>query len=722
MKFRVITLALALLMLMPAAARADEGMWLLSLLGKNYADMQKAGFKLTVEDIYNVNKSCLKDAVVGLGEEGSPFNHFCTGEIISPKGLMTTNHHCGYEKLQQHSTVGHDYLRDGFWAYSMDQELPNPGMTASILIRMEDVTDQVKAALSDEMSESERESAIAQVCKNIEKKAVEGTQYDAHVEPMFNGNQFFLFVHIVYKDVRLVGAPPSSMGKFGGDTDNWMWPRHTCDFSMFRIYTAPDGSPAEYSEENVPLNPKHFFPVSNRELKEGDFSMVMGFPGTTDRFLTSYGLKETEADNQLRYDIRTVKINILREEMAKSQANRIKYDSKYAECSNYWKYSIEQNKALKQLNTMGVKRQIEDDYRSWAQGKDKRYREALAQIEKGYADRAGTSAVQTYCIEGLLIGPELPWTAFQMDKGFELLDNPQFAAYHDQVVASVNEMATAFYKDYDATIEQRLEAALFQYVYERMDPQFMPEFLTAAHKKYKGNFAKYVADMHKKSFFASEESLRKFMEKPDLKKLAKDPIYQVGSQVYELYTTLRSQVPQSSVEGLQRGIRNFTDGILQFNEGRKLMSPDANSTIRLTYGNVKSYDPRDAVSYSYYTTIAGVLQKEGPAGGEFEVPARLKELVLARDFGRYADKNGELPACFVTTNDITGGNSGSPVIDGEGNLIGLAFDGNSESMSGDIDFEERLQRCICLDTRYMLWVIDKYAGAKNLIDEMTIVE
>ncbi|MBP5516676.1 MAG: S46 family peptidase [Bacteroidales bacterium] len=722
MKIRFLIIALALGMLMPATARADEGMWLLSLLGKNYADMQKAGFKLTVEDIYSINQSCLKDAVVGLGEDGSPFNHFCTGEIVSPKGLMTTNHHCGYEKLQQHSSVGHDYLRDGFWAYSMDQELPNPGMTASILVRMEDVTDRVKAALSDEMSENERERAIAKISKQIEKQATEGTDYAAHVESMFNGNQFFLFVHIVYKDVRLVGAPPSSMGKFGGDTDNWMWPRHTCDFSMFRIYTAPDGSPAEYSADNVPLKPKHFLPVSNRELKEGDYAMVMGFPGTTDRFLTSFGLKETEVENQLRYEIRSVKINILREEMAKSQAVRIKYDSKYAECSNYWKYSDEQNKALKQLNTMGVKLQIEQQYRAWASDKDKKYREALTLIEKGYADRAAVSVAQTYCIEGLLIGPELPWNAYQIGRGCELLDNPQYALFRDAVMGSINELVESFYKDYNAPTEQRLEAALFRYVFTHLDQQFMPEFLIEANKKYKGNFEKYVADLHKKSIFADEESCRKFLAKPDLKKLAKDPVYLVGSQIYDMYTSLNSQIPKESKDGLERGIRNFTDGILQINEGHKLMSPDANSTIRLTYGNVKAYEPRDAVAYSYFTTLAGVLEKEGPAGGEFEVPARLKQLIEARDYGRYADKDGNLHACFVTTNDITGGNSGSPVMDAEGNLIGLAFDGNSESMSGDIDFEEQLQRCICLDTRYLLFVIDKYAGAKNLIDEMTIVE
>ena len=722
MKTKIVSIFFALALLMPSVLRADEGMWLLSLLGKNYADMQKAGLKLTVEDIYSINQSCLKDAVVGLGEAGQPFSHFCTGEIVSPQGLMTTNHHCGFEKLQQHSTVQHDYLRDGFWAYSKEQELPNPGMTASILVRMEDVTDRVKNALSDEMSETERERAIAEVSKQIEHQAVEGTIYDAHVEPMFNGNQFFLFVHIVYKDVRLVGAPPSSMGKFGGDTDNWMWPRHTCDFSMFRIYTAPDGSPAEYSDENIPLTPKHYLPVSNRQLKEGDYAMTMGFPGSTDRFLTSYGLVETERENQLRFDIRSVKINVLREEMGKDQAVRIKYDSKYAECSNYWKYSDEQNKALRQLGTMNLKRQTENAYRQWALGKAAKYGEALSLIEQGYKDREAVSAARTYIVEGLLIGPELPWQAFQMAKAMEMLDDPKYEQYREAIVQSVNGFVQNFYKDYESSLEQRLEAEMFRYVAEHLDVQYQPEFLKQAVKKYKGDFVKYVADLHKKSIFASSESMGKYLAKPDVKKLQKDPLYLVGNEIYAKYVELNSMVPKESRDGLERGIRNFTDGIMQLNEGHKLMSPDANSTIRLSYGNVKAYEPRDAVAYSYYTTIDGVLEKEGPAGGEFEVPARLKELVMQRDFGRYADKDGKLHACFVTTNDITGGNSGSPVIDAQGNLIGLAFDGNSESMSGDIDFEENLQRCICLDTRYMLWVIDKYAGARNLIEEMTIVE
>ena len=723
MKIRTLVIALAMTLVLPNAVRADEGMWLLSLIGKNYQDMQKAGFKLTPEDIYSINQSCLKDAIVGLGNAGSPFWHFCTGEIISDKGLISTNHHCGYGKLQEHSSVEHDYLRDGFWAYSMDQELPNPGLTASILVRMEDVTDQVKKVVTDDMSESDRDAAVKKVCDQIAEDAVKGTQYSAKVKPMFNENQYFLFIHIIYKDVRLVGAPPSSMGKFGGDTDNWSWPRHTCDFSMFRIYTAPDGSPADYSADNVPLKPKHHLPVNAGEINDGDFAMVMGFPGTTNHFLTSYGLEETmNITNKLVYELRTVKINILREEMASSQATRIKYASKYASCSNYWKYSNEQNKALKALNTMGVKKEVESEYMQWARKqKNPKYVRALDLIQRGYAARAVAEEAEQYLVEGFLTGPELLLQAVRVYNNLEAAESPEYADYKDAIIEGLKSKAAEFYKDYNMETEMRVMTGLFAHVYKHMNQQYMPQFLIKAGKKKDGDFSKYVKEMFDESIFATEESFMKFMEKPNLKKLAKDPIYKAGKEAYERYMEVMDIVPQEDQDNLKRGIRDFTDGILQINEGRKLMSPDANSTIRLTYGNVMSYDPRDGVSYHYYTTMKGVIEKEDPENSEFNVPARLKELYNKKEFGSYANKNGELPTCFITNNDITGGNSGSPVINGKGQLIGLAFDGNSEAMSGDIDFEENLQRCICLDSRYMLWVIDIYAGAKNLIAEMDIV-
>ena len=720
-KVKFLALALSMLMLVPTSVKADEGMWLLSLLGKNYSDMQQKGFKLTADDIYNINQSCIKDAIVGLGNAGSPFWHFCTAEIVSDKGLLTTNHHCGYGQIQEHSTVEHDYLRDGFWAYTMEEELPNPGLTASILVRVEDVTKEVLAALNDDMTEAERNKAIAEVSKTLSEKAKEGTNYEATVKSMFNGNQFFLFVHNIYKDVRLVGAPPSSMGKFGGDTDNWMWPRHTADFSMFRIYTAPDGSPAEYSKDNVPLKPKHHLPINIKGVEENDFAMIMGFPGTTNRFVTSYGLEEVmNITNKLRYEIRTQKINVWKAAMNADQAVKIKYASKYASCSNYWKYSNEQNKALKALNTIGVKQDIERRYNEWAKGKDAKYQNVLSEIEKMMKARKPYMAARTYLAEGLLSGPELPMQAFGMYNMLMQAEEQTSLQDKQAILDEIMKDVKTFYKDYDQALEEKTIATMFEYVYKNIEPEYCPEFLAEINKKYKGNFEKYAADAMKKSVFASEEALVKFLEKPNVKKLAKDPMVVAGLGAYMDYVAVSKKIKNAAPD-MNRMQRLFVYGLLDMN-GNKPIAPDANSTIRCTYGNCLSYEPRDGVYYSYYTTLDGVMEKEDPMNPEFIVPAKLKELWAAKDYGRYANKKGELPTCFITNNDITGGNSGSPVMNAEGHLIGLAFDGNSEAMSGDIDFEENMQRCINLDVRYMLFIIDKFAGAKNLINEMTIVE
>ncbi|MBR5777667.1 MAG: S46 family peptidase [Bacteroidales bacterium] len=722
MKMKFWALALGMLMLTPRFAKADEGMWLLSLIGKNYSDMQEKGFKLTADDIYNINQSCIKDAIVGLGNAGSPFWHFCTAEIVSDKGLLTTNHHCGYGQIQEHSTVEHDYLRDGFWAYSMEEELPNPGLTASILVRMEDVTAEVLAALNDNMSEAERNKAIAEVSKQISEKAKQGTNYEAAVKNMFNGNQFFLFVHNIYKDVRLVGAPPSSMGKFGGDTDNWMWPRHTADFSMFRIYTAPDGTPAEYSKDNVPLKPKHHLPVNIKGVEQNDFAMIMGFPGTTDRFVSSYGLEEIiDITNKLRYEIRTQKINVWKAAMEADQAVKIKYASKYASCSNYWKYSNEQNKALKALNTVGVKQEIEKRYNEWAKGQDAKYQNVLSEIERMVAARKPYMSARTYLAEGLLSGPELPMFALNMSIGIESL--AKLPEGSDEAKAAkerlLKEIKT-FYKDYDQALEEKTIATMYAYVYKNIEAEYCPEFLAEINKKYKGDFTKYVQDAFKKSVFANEAAIMKFLEKPNAKKIIKDPMVLAGAESYQAYIAVAKKI-KTAAPDMEKMQRLFVYGLLDMN-GDKAIAPDANSTIRCTYGNCLPYEPRDGVYYSYYTTLDGVMEKEDPTNSEFIVPAKLKELWMAKDYGRYANAKGELPTCFITNNDITGGNSGSPVMNAEGHLIGLAFDGNSEAMSGDIDFEENMQRCINLDVRYMLFIIDKFAGAKNLINEMTIIE
>ncbi len=715
---KLIVLFSGLFMLNISMVRADEGMWLLSLLGKNYEQMKAEGFKLTPEDIYNVNQNCLKDAIVGLGNDGRPFRHFCTGEIISSEGLMTTNHHCGYGMLQSHSTVEHDYLRDGFWAYSKDQELPNEGITASILVRMEDVTDRIVKELNSDMSEADRNKKIAEIGKEIAINATKDTYYNAYVADMFNRNQFFLFVYVIYKDVRLVGAPPSSMGKFGGDTDNWMWPRHTCDFSMFRIYTAPDGKPASYSKDNVPLKPKHFLPISIKDKQEGDFAMIMGFPGSTDRYITSFGLKETmNVTNKLIYELRTVKINVLRKEMASSQKINIQYASKYASCSNYWKYAKTQNEALNALNTMAIKKDIERQYTRWATRKGGDYTKVLSSLEQEFKNRKPYLETLYYLGEGLWAGAEMPGFAYQCSGLKDVLASGD-ENKTNALIAKIKDAGNSFFKDYNASTDEKLMAAMFEYVYKNMDKTYAPEFFSLVEKKYKGNFQKFAADVYAKSIFATQEKFNAFLEKPNLKTLNKDLALLISTQIQQKRMEVSLQY-SSAAPNINRNNRLFTEGILAINNG-KAIAPDANSTIRLTYGNVKKYDPRDGVTYNYYTTLEGVMQKEDPNNSEFYVPQRLKDLYASKDYGQYANPKGELVTCFISNNDITGGNSGSPVIDANGCLIGLAFDGNSEAMSGDIDFEENLQRCINLDVRYMLFVIDKYAGASNLIKEMDI--
>lgn len=708
-------------LLSTSIVRADEGMWLLSLLNKNIDTMQAMGCKLTAEDIYSVNQACLKDAVVGLGNAGSPFRHFCSGEIISPKGLVMTNHHCGFSSIQSHSTVEHDYLADGFWAYSLKEELTNPGLTASILQRMEDVTDRVNAVLNDNMTEEERIEAIRKISKDITTEATKGTNLAAQVQDMFEGNQFFLLVYKIYQDVRLVGAPPQSMGKFGGDTDNWVWPRHTADFSLFRIYTGPDGEPAPYSEKNIPLKPKHFFPVSAKGVQDGDFAMTMGFSGTTDRFLTSFGLKETmEVTNDIRYKVRTEKLRIMKEGMDASPKTRIQYASKYANCANYWKYSHEQNIALENLNTMGQKQQIEKDFTTWVNADPARkakYGEALNLIRQGYEDMRNYSIAMSYLQEALA-GPELHMFALRMSALLKEYSQDSTSAERKEVLLkNINKHAKDFYKDFNQEIDRNLVAVLFK-MYNDQAGNIMPsDIIQFVNKKYKGDYAKFAQDMFDKSIFTSEETLQTFLAKPSQKKLEKDLAYKAGMSFFETYLEVSAKASEMR-QNIAKGDRLFVKGLMTMNPS-KVWAPNANSTIRLSYGKVGSYRPRDAVFYDYYTTLTGVMEKEGPKGGEFEVPAKLKELYAAKNFAPYGTDN--IVTCFITNNDITGGNSGSPVINAKGELIGAAFDGNSEAMSGDIDFEENLQRCINVDTRYVLFIIDKMAKAKNLIEEMTIV-
>lgn len=715
-KFLLIVAAIALVG--QGTVRADEGMWLPSLIAKlNIGDMQKMGCELSADDIYTINNSSLKDAIVSL-DHGS-----CTAELVSPKGLLLTNHHCGYGEIQEHSSVEHDYLRDGFWAKSYDEELPNPGKTVSFLIRVEDVTERVLAGIDQNTAEDERNEKILKASSEIQKEATKDTDYNARVQSLFEGNHFYLFVYETFRDVRLVGAPPASIGKFGGDTDNWMWPRHTGDFSMFRVYCSPDGKPADYSTDNVPYEPKHYLPISLDGYEDGDFAMVMGYPGRTNRYKTSFGVEYTmNVTNPVRIDVRGAKLAILKDYMLSSQKANIQYASKYARSSNYHKYSIGQNKGLEALDVVAKKKALEAEFTKWVNqspGLKAKYSEALGLIESAYSEQRDDLASE-YLMETMFRGPEIFSLSIAMKT---LYDTMKEGADTERVQAMAQRMKSnlgEYFKDYDAATDQKVAAALLEIYRKNVDPAFYPSFFAEIDKKYKGDIKAYVANMYAKTIFADQAKLEAFLEKPSTKVLDKDPAFQAGQSIAEQATILGEMVNKSTPD-LQKGNRLFVAGLLEMQNDRNFY-PDANSTMRLTYGTVGDYVPRDGVRYDYYTTLKGYMEKEIPGDDEFDVPARLKELYLANDFGNYADANGQLRTCFTTNNDITGGNSGSPVINGKGQLIGIAFDGNWEAMSGDIAFEPELQKCISVDIRFVLWTIDKFAGAKNLIDEMTIVK
>ena len=710
-KLTLISLIVAFLL--PFNSIADEGMWIpLFIKRLNYADMQKAGCKLTPEEIYSVNNASLKDAIVQFGGG-------CSGEIISDKGLLLTNHHCGLGQIQKHSSVEHDYLTDGFWAMNMDEELVNPGLTAKFLVRIEDVTKQITDSLNNDLSEDERNKIVASVSKQIQKKAEEGTHYSARVSSFFGGNEFYLFVYEIFEDVRLVGTPPWGIGKYGADTDNWMWPRHKGDFCMFRVYTAPDGTPAPYSKDNIPLKPKHHLPVSLKGIEKGDYAMIMGYPGRTDRYLTSWGvgMQLTEFAPVI-VDVRTKKLDIYREAMDASDDVRIKYASKQARTSNYWKYSIGQIKQLKQNNVIEKKQQIEKEFTNWVnevKGSRTVYSNCLGDIEDAYKILNNYTKANQYFMEAIYNGSEIIALAYRL-KGINSLSKmkPEEA---QKAKSGMTEIIDAHFKDYDLSTDKKVLAAMLEMYHKNVNPDLQPEYFKKLAKKYKYDFNKLSDKLFAKSDFTNQVSLQKIIDNNS--SVEKDPVFKLMDAMISNYIATQSLLKEANSK-LDKGNRLFIAGLREMNPDKNY-SPDANSTMRISYGNVEDYNPRDAVHYDYVTTIEGVMEKEIPGNWEFNLPDKLKDLYNSKDYGRYADKDGRLIVNFITTNDITGGNSGSPVIDGNGNIIGLAFDGNWEAMSGDISFENEVQRTICVDIRYVLFVIDKFAGAKNIVDELTYV-
>ena len=725
MKKTFLFIALAVFSLL-GKVHADEGMWLPMFVERlNYVDMQKMGLQLTPEELYSINNSSLKDAIVGLSEGATPRGFFCTGEIVSQNSLMFTNHHCGYGSIQKLSTVEHDYLTDGFWAKDFSEELPAEGISASFLVRMEDVTEQVLSVVNDTMTWAERNAAIAAKSKELELAASEDGKYNPIVSAFFEGNEYYMFVYRVYTDVRLVGTPPSSIGKFGGDTDNWMWPRHTGDFSIFRVYADAEGNPAPYSPDNKPLTPKHHLPVSLDGIQQDDFTMIWGFPGSTERYLTSYGIDyNVESFYPTIHDIFKLQTDVMDEFMQKDASVNIMYADDKAGLANTWKNFEGQMLMLRKNKVAETKAELENQFTEWLNANPAKAEE--------YGDVLNTLAESYELVHQ--ITPSIYYPNYLAMTGAIGISG-EFAAYagtdkkDKEAVAAAEEAlkaidVDAFFAETYKPLEDKMLVEMLKLYYNTFDAEANPNFYNLVEKKYKGDVVALANDILENSIFATPESIKAFIEKPNAKKVAKDPAYVVmNTMITHLVTNLAPY--RATMQTISENNHLFVKGLREFyaaTQPEKDLYPDANSSLRMSYGSVQDYQPADAIHYDYICTANGILEKYVPGDYEFDVPQRLLDLIEARDFGQYADENGELVVCFLSTNDITGGNSGSPIMNGKGELIGLAFDGNWEAMSGDINFEPKLQRTINVDARYVLFVIDKFAGATNLIEELTIVK
>ncbi len=712
---RLTSLLLGISLMFSISAKADEGMWLLPLIQKlNIGKMTELGLQLTAEDIYSVNHSSVKDAIVIFGGG-------CTGEIVSPQGLLFTNHHCGYGAIQSHSTVEHDYLTDGFWAMSKSEELATPGLSVTFLDYLTEVTDRVLAKVNDGMSEADRANAIREESQKISAEIKGDAFKSARVISYYGGNKYYLLVYTRYADVRLVGAPPSSVGKFGADTDNWMWPRQTGDFSIFRVYMSPDGKPANYSPDNVPLKPKHYLPVSVKGVKEGDFSMILGYPGRTTRYMTSFEVEDVlQYLHPNRIKIRGAKQEIMLADMLADPKVRIQYSSKYSGSTNYYKFSIGQAASLKRMKIADQKRALEDQFTKWiAQdpGLQKKYGEALGLIKKSIEGRAIGNSVSQYYQE-CFGGSEILGVAGQFGGQVSgILTAEKDPAKAKTSTAKLKAGLDGIFKDYNMPTDQKITAAMFEMFSKDVENQYKPDVYDLINKKFKGSGVEFSEKMFETSIFCDRAKLEAFLDNPSQKVLDKDLAYIAIKSFSKKSGEIRNDLVKYQAD-LAKGQRQWIDGLMAMQKDRTFY-PDANSTMRMSYGSIKSYDPQDAVHYKYYTTLDGVMQKEDPNNWEFVVPAKLKELYNAKDYGIYGE-GGVMKIGFISNNDITGGNSGSPVLNAKGELIGLAFDGNWEAMSGDIAFEPDYQRTISVDVRYVLFIMDKYAGAKHLVDELTL--
>lgn len=694
---------------------ADEGMWFLMHIKRlNQADMQKKGLQLTAEEIYSINNSSLKDAIVQFGGG-------CTAEIVSGQGLVFTNHHCGYGAIAELSTPENDHLTDGFWAKSLKEELKPKSLSVRFFVRMDDVSKRILNLVNDQMNEKDREKVINQEIAKIEQENSEGGKYVVSVKSFYNGNEYYYFVYQDYTDVRLVGTPPNSIGKFGGDTDNWEWPRHTGDFSIFRVYGDKDGNPAEYSTENVPLKPKYFLPVSIKGFQEGDFSMILGYPGRTNRWMPAAGI-----DQNVNYaypawvEASKVGMDAMKKHMDQNQAVKLNYASTYSGVANYWKNRQGMIDALTKHQTANAKRKQEAKFQKWANKKANRekYGNVLKTINAYYESTNEKARHDNYLI-GMLRSSTfaaLPYSLGMALKQYEQADQAKRDQIRPALLTQLNEQFDNLFLPLEIDVLAD-ELDLYANKGGQIAP-YIKELATANNNKFQGD----VKEAFDKSLFSSLATIESFLDNPTENAIDQDPLYLISKSLMDKY---RESTPESQelADQYQGAYRKYIAGVLEANPKEKFY-PDANSTLRLTYGSIRALpkDTRNDAAVNNYTTLKGTIAKYQPGDEEFDLPLKLKDLYEAKDFGRYADKAGYMPVNFLSDQDITGGNSGSPVLNGNGELIGLAFDGNIEAMAGDVIFDPVLQRTISVDIRYVLFIIDKFAGATNIIDELNIVE
>ncbi len=717
------TILLSLLTTFTLAGHADEGMWMLTDLKKqNAAVMYDMGLDISIDDVYSPDNISLKDAVVHFGGG-------CTGEVISAEGLVLTNHHCGYGYIQQHSSVEHDYLTDGFWAMTREQELPCEGLTITFIDKILDVTTYVKEQLKKDedpeglnyLSPSYLSKVAARFAKKEKIKTDEFTVLE--LKPFYGANKYYLFVKTVYKDIRMVGAPPSSIGKFGADTDNWMWPRHCGDFSMFRIYADKNGKPANYSATNVPLKVKKHIAINLKGVKEGDFTFVMGFPGRNWRYMISDEVEERmQTTNFMRDTIRGVRLRVLGEEMAKDAKTRIQYAAKYASSANYWKNAIGMNEGLVKLKVLDKKKEQQEHLLEYGRETgNNSYKEAFDAIRSIVAKRRNAVYHQQAIYEALMLGTEF-YKVPDTDALRNAIEANDKKAIKEET-ENLKEAYKKFYnKDYNPEVDRKVSKQLIALYAKLIPAEQRISIFKQIGENFGGNTDAFVDACFDKSVFRSQAALDAFLQNPDTKTLREDLMVQYSKSVKDGYNAT-SNAMKAETDAYNLAHKTWVAGMLELKaKNGTPVYPDANSTLRLTYGKIGSYEPADGMEYLYYTTLKGVMEKEDPNNPEFVVPAKLKELYEKKDFGPYAMTDGRMPICFATGTDNTGGNSGSPVFNSKGELIGTGFDRNYEGLTGDIAYNPQLQRAACVDIRYTLFIIDKFAGAGHLIDEMTIIK